>query len=278
MPLENRGHLHHVGETRSWCSCRCTPDRPLMPARAADGADVVRAVGAGGQRHQGGQIDGDGLVILSRRRRRQAATSPPRGPAPQRTDAGHLVAGEDRGGGAQLGAHVGDGGALGHRQGLHARPGVLHRRLPTPPLTLRRRSTSRMTSLADTMGGSWPVQLRRGTTLGMSDIVGAAAHGHRHVQPAGADGQHADAAAGGGVAVGAQQGLARAWRSAPGAPDGRCRCPDGKTRCRAFWSRCCDVFVVVGVFKAGLQHVVVDVGHRTLGFDLRPMPMASNCR
>ena len=33
--------------------------------------------------------------------------------------------------------------------------------------------------------------------LGHGDIIGAAAHGHRHVQAARAEGQHADAAAGG---------------------------------------------------------------------------------
>ena len=45
--------------------------------------------------------------------------------------------------------------------------------------------------------------------LGHGDVVGAAAHGHRNVQAACAHGKHADAAAGRGVAVGADEGFTR---------------------------------------------------------------------
>ena len=37
-----------------------------------------------------------------------------------------LVAGEDGGRGAELGAHIGDGGAVGHGEGLDAGAAVLH--------------------------------------------------------------------------------------------------------------------------------------------------------
>ena len=97
-------------------------------------------------------------------------------------------------------------------------------------------------------------------------MVGPAAHGHRNVEPAGADGQHADAAAGGGVAVRAQQRLSRFGETlqvhlmadAVAGP----RKPDA-----VLFGHGRDVLVVVCIFKAGLQHVVVDIGHRAFGLD-----------
>ena len=101
--------------------------------------------------------------------------------------------------------------------------------------------------------------------LGHGDVVGAAAHGHRYVHAARAEGQHPDAAAGGGVAVGADEGLARHAEAfqmhlmadavaGAGEPDA-VLVGDGL-----------DVPVIVGVFKAGLEGVVVDIGHRPLRF------------
>ena len=95
------------------------------------------------------------------------------------------------------------------------------------------------------------------------DVVRAAAHGHGHVHTAGTEGQHPDAASGGGVAVGANQGLsgnAEALQmdlmtdavAGTGEPDA-VLCGNGL-----------NIAVVIGVFKAGLQCVVVHVGDRPL--------------
>ena len=65
-----------------------------------------------------------------------------------------------------------------------------------------------MTSFAATHGDSLPVRLTR-TIFGIGDVVRAAAHCDRHVQAAGAERQHADAAAGRRMAVRTDQGLAR---------------------------------------------------------------------
>ena len=64
-----------------------------------------------------------------------------------------------------------------------------------------------MTSFAETQG----LQLARQVDayhFRHGDVVGAAAHGNRHIKAACADGEHTDTAACGGVAVGADQGLA----------------------------------------------------------------------
>ena len=79
--------------------------------------------------------------------------------------------------------------------------------LPTPPLTDRMPQHLQ----DDVLGGDPGAQLAGQIDLddlGHGDVVGAAAHGHGHVHAARAEGQHADAAAGGGVAVGADEGLA----------------------------------------------------------------------
>ena len=81
--------------------------------------------------------------------------------------------------------------------------------LPTPPFTVSSAQNLQDDVLcAKPRGESLPVRLiahhfRHG------DVIRAAAHGHGDVQPARAHRQHADAAARGGVAVGADQRLAR---------------------------------------------------------------------
>src|SRR5437870_8311665 len=75
-----------------------------------------------------------------------------------------------------------------------------------PPRTVSRRSSSRMTSLAVHQGCRAPAS-RTATICGIK-VVRPAAHRQRHVHPSGADGDHRHPAAVGGVAVGAQYGLA----------------------------------------------------------------------
>ncbi len=97
----------------------------LIGADLVHGLDVVRAVRASGQRVQRGEVDGD-LLVIDRvlvggelHPIRLAALGLQEG-------AGDLVGRENGGGSAQLGAHVGDGGALRNGQGLDALAAVLH--------------------------------------------------------------------------------------------------------------------------------------------------------
>src|SRR3972149_5112308 len=112
--------------------------------------------------------------------------------------------------------------------------------LPTPPFTLRRRSSSKMMSLAATQGCSRP------------------ARGARPAQPAGADRQHAGAARGRRVAVGAEEHVA--GRAKPlqvylvADAVARPREVDAVLGCDGLQEA-----VVVGVLEAGLEHVVVNV-------------------
>ena len=124
---------------------------------------------------------------------------------------------------------------------------------------------------ADVLGGDVGAQ-RSGEfdldDLGHGNVIGAAAHSHGYVHASRAEGQHPDAAAGGGVTVGADEGLSRYAEAfqmhlmadavaGAGEPDA------------VLGGNGLDVPVIVGVFKAGLEGVVVDIGHGLLGFDTR---------
>ena len=136
---------------------------------------------------------------------------------------------------------------------------------PTPPLT--RENPQQLQ--ADILRGDERAQMAGQIDLEHlrhGDIIRAAAHGDCHVQTTGTHGQHADAAAGGRVAVRPDKGLAGLAEAlqmdlvadavaGPGEPDAVLFC-DGL-----------DIAVVVGVFKAGLQRVVVDVGNAALCLD-----------
>ena len=96
--------------------------------------------------------------------------------------------------------------------------------LPTPPLTVRRRSSSRIHVLGGHTSAE-PPREAHAYHAGAAEIIRAATHGHRHVQPARADGDHAQRAAGGGCGCRCQAAFCPACRCVPAAPDGRCRCP-----------------------------------------------------
>ena len=95
-------------------------------------------------------------------------------------------------------------------------------------------------------------------------VKGAATHRHGHVQPSGADGQHPQAPSVGRVAVGTQQRLARYGEplqvhlvADAVAGTGTVRPVLGRNRLQ--------IAMVVRIAEIRLDHVVVDVGHRTLG-------------
>ena len=178
----------------------------LHALQLADGLDRIGRMRTGGQRLQSTEVDDDMLVILRVVVRAQRDIYVLASLSLQEFE-GVLIGGEDRGCSAQLRAHVGDGSSLGHAQALYALSGVLD-------------------DLADSALDGHTAQYFEDDILcadilaelagqldldhaGHGDIVFAAAHSYRYVQAARAYSQHAYAAAGGGVGVGADQSLAR---------------------------------------------------------------------
>ena len=119
--------------------------------------------------------------------------------------AGHLVAGEHGGRRAQLGAHVGDGGALGDGESLEALAGVFHY-LAYAALDAQPTQDLKYYVLCRDHGPQRAPELHF-ADLGHRKVIRPAAHGDRDIEAARADGEHARRAAGGRVAVRAEQGL-----------------------------------------------------------------------
>ena len=122
-----------------------------------------------------------------RRPRGRGRRSPPRGPGAQPV-LGVVVGREHRGGGAELGDHVGDRGALGDAQVGRPGTGELEH-LVLAAAGGRRRRSSRMMSLAWTQGRQFPLEPHL-DHLGTSDLVRVPPQHDRHVEPAGADRDH----------------------------------------------------------------------------------------
>ena len=97
----------------------------------------------------------------------------------------------------------------GTRQVGGARPGELEDLVLAAAARVSRRSSSRMMSLAWTQGRSSVPSRCTSDDLRAGDLVGVAGHRHRHVEAAGADRDHAQRAARGGVRVGAHEDAAR---------------------------------------------------------------------
>ncbi len=230
-----------------------------------DGLDVVGRVGTSRQRLQLGEVDFNHLIIYSVVVRAQLAVILFSVLCLQKGSGG-LVGGEHRGGGAQLGAHVGDGRSFGHAQGLDALAAVFHD-LADAALDAHHAQHGENDVLC-----RYPRRELAGEVdsdhLGHGDVVGAASHGDRHVQAACADRQHTDAAAGGGVAVGADQGLAGLAEALQMHLMADAVAGARKINAVLFAHRL-NKAVVVGILKACLQCVVVDIGDALLGLDAR---------
>ena len=180
--------------------------------------------------------------------------------------AGHIVRREDGGGRAQLGTHIGDGGALRHRQRGHAVAAVFH---DFAHAAFHGHDAQHFQN--NILRGDPRLQLAvqiHPHHFGHGDVIGAAAHRDRHIQSARAERQHTDAAAGGGVAVGADQRFAGDAEPLQMHLMADAVAGAGEIQ-PVFLTYRLDITVIVGVFKAGLQGVVVDIRDRTLGFDAR---------
>ena len=160
-------------------------------------------MGAGGEGLQGGQINVDDAGIFRIGvgfQRNEVSASLLR----LQELCGDLIGGENGGGGAQLCAHVGDGGALGHRQ--RGDVSAVFDDLAYPALYRQDLKKLKDDILCGNHGRQGAVKIDA-NDLGHGQMEGAAAHRHRHVQAACADRHHADAAAGGGVRVASQQSV-----------------------------------------------------------------------
>ena len=264
LAAQQRRDLEHIEQGRI-CARADADLIDLDHPQRGDRPHVVRAVGAGGQRPQRRQVDPDHPAVFRvrvARERDKVALAPLGGEKCAR----HGVRREDRRRRAELRAHVRDRGALGHGQRRDARTAPLNDRADA---ALDRQDPQQLE--ADVLGGDERAQRAGEVDLEHfrhGDIVRAAAHGDRDVHAARAEGQHTDAAAGGRVAVRADERLARLAEAlkvhlmadaVAGARE-----PDA-----VLCGHGLEVAVVVRVFKAGLQRVVVDIGHAQLGLDAR---------
>ena len=102
--------------------------------------------------------------------------------------------------------------------------------------------------------------------LGHGDVVSAAAHGHGHIQTAGTEGQHADAAAGGGVGVGADQGLAGLAEALQVHLMADAIAGTGEMH-TVLGGDSLQITMVVGILETALQGVVINIGDGELGLD-----------
>ena len=210
---------------------------------------------ARGQRLQRGKVDLNDLVVHGVRvggQRHIILFAPLR----LQKGMGDFVAWKNGGCRAQLRAHIGDGGALGYRQVFHALAAVFHDLAHT---ALYAHHTQHLKD--DVLGAHHGAQ-RAGKLyqrrFWIGDIIRAAAHGHGHVQTARTHGKAADAARRRRVAVGADErfaGFGEAFQMHLMA-DAVARA--GVAHADLFGDGA-DETVVVGVHKAALQRVVVDI-------------------
>ena len=96
-------------------------------------------------------------------------------------------------------------------------------------------------------------------------MKGSARHCNRHVQTAGADGKHAQAASGRRVGVGTQKRFAGSAEFFQMHLMAYAVSRTGKPQ-TVFCGNALQIAVIVHVFKIGLQRIVVDVGNGQFGF------------
>ena len=263
LALEDGSDLHHVIIR----GVGARTDAALVYLDLADLGyllDVIRHVRHSSQRLKRGQVYGVLLVVLYVRVGGQRYPYVAAALCLEEL-LGCLVGREDRGGSAQLSAHVGDGSTLRYGQGLYALACVLYDLADTAldghlaqyvqNNVLRRYPRRQLAGQVDA------------DHLRHRDVVRAAAHCDCNVQTAGTERQHADTAAGRRMAVRADQGLARCAEAL------QMHLMADAVAClrivdTVLLSDRTDIFVVVRILEAGLQGIVVNVSDRALSLDL----------
>ena len=264
LALEYVGDLHHIHKGAVGAGAYADLI-DLEPADLGNGLDVIGRMGAGGHRNDSGEVDIYLLVIYGVVIGLQLC--PDIGSVLSLKELkGDLVGGEDRGSSAQLCAHIGDSCALGDGKGLDAFAAIFD------DLADAALNGEPFQHLKDNVLGGHPRRELSGEVhlddLGVGDIVSAAAHCNGHIKAAGTDSDHADAAAGGGVAVGADQGFAGYAESFKMHLMTDAVAGAGEPDAVLFGDRA-DEAVVVGILEAGLEGVMVDISNRALGLDSR---------
>ena len=175
-----------------------------------------------------------------------------------------FITGEHAGGHAELCAHVGNGGTLGHGQACHALAKVLHH---PPYIALGGQDAQQ---LENDILGSHPVghapREFDASHLGGCHVERTACHGHRHVHTTCAYGHHADAAAGRGMRITAQQdraGLAKAFEVYLVAD----AIAGTRVIRAALGGHGLEVQVIIVVFRPKTGHIVVHIAHGQVCLD-----------
>jgi len=179
---------------------------------------------------------------------------------------GHVVAGEYRGGHAAFRAHVGDGGPFRDRQERQPAAAVFE---DPPHVAFGREDAEDLEDdvLGCNPGGQLALEFNPEYSGG-GQIKGPAGHGQGYVQAAGAHGEHGQGPGRRRMTVGTDQGLSRDAEAFqmdlmadPVARPGEVNPePSGDAL---------KIAVVVGIFIADLNRVVIDVTYRQLGTDFR---------
>ena len=221
---------------------------------------VVRAVRAGSQRLQLAQIDGVLLCVyrIFIAGQRNPILFPVLG---FEELPGLFIRRKNRGGGAQLRTHIGDGAAFRHAEGLNSFPAVFHD--GAHAALYGQLSQYFQNHVLGAHIVAQPVLQVHPNHARHGNVIRTAAHGNRHVHSAGTHGQHSQTAAGRCVGIGTDQRLSRFSDafilqlvadavSRTGEPDA--------VLCR----NALNVPMVVRILETGLQRVVVDIGHGPL--------------
>ena len=174
---------------------------------------------------------------------------------------GHFVRRENRSGRTQLSTHVGDGGTFRNGQGLDTLAAVFDDLADTAlyghPAQHFQDNILCSHPRRQLAGQFYLYYLRTG------DVVCTAAHCHCNVQAACTHRNHADAAAGRGVAVRADQGLSRNAETLQMYLVADTVAGTGEVDA-VFLCNAADKTVVICIFKAVLECVVVDISHAAL--------------
>ena len=259
--LQHGCHRHQVG-IAGICAAANAHLVHFLQGKAFSRFYIIRRMGAGNKRLQcrevylqhfvvyGILVGAQGHIVLAAALRRKEG-------------ARHIVGRENAGGGAQFCTHVGDGGALRHRKACHAVAAVFNN-LAHAALHGHAAQHFQNHVLGAHHGAQLAGEFYQGE-FRVGDIIGAAAHGNGNIQPACAHGKAANAACGGGMAVGTNQrftGLCKPFQMHLVANAvARARIAHADSFCNG-----ADKAVVVRVHEAALQGVVVDICYAKLCF------------
>ena len=176
-----------------------------------------------------------------------------------------FIRGEYRSGSTQLCAHIGDGGTLGNGKGLYTGAVPLNDSAHAA-LNGENAQDLQGSILSTYTGLQFTCQLHP-EYLGHIDIVSAAAHSNSHIHSACANSQHTQTATGGSMAVRANEGLTGLAKPLQVDLVANAVTGAGEPHTVLGGYRL-QVAVVIRIFKAALQCVVIYIGNAQFSFYL----------